>query len=143
MKSTFFRAALIVLILLGPVCIRHSASESLPQGKNPKGAALQTNHPGKYYLKIDISGSGKGKVRVEPAQVECRTEDRVCSFGFDPGTKLMLTAEPAELPNAFSGWIGHCAAPRDKAGACRIIMDNNRRIAAGFSRKPEPVISFP
>lgn len=111
--------------------------------------ALRLDKPGKYYLEVVISGSGRGEVAIEPITATCRRpdadSDALCTYGFDPGTEVILRAKAAGLTDLFDGWIGDCEPVRPgEKNACRVIMNEERkRVTAVFSRPAAAVFPLP
>ncbi len=105
--------------------------------------------PGKNYLEITMTGSGSGHVTVSPPEARCSRKviasppdaqysrpDDFCVFDFAPGTEVVLRAQASGLQNSFEGWLGHCEPTgEDEKGTCRIVMDDEKRVTAVFTRK--------
>lgn len=109
---------------------------------DPDKGSVRLGTPGKLYLDITVSGIGDGTIRVSPLEAQCRRSDSLCTYGFDPGTKVILRAEPAKLDSRFDGWIGNCEPEEpEKKEVCHLIMNEDKSITAVFSRSAG--ISFP
>ncbi len=67
---------------------------------------------------------GKGTITSNPAAVNCGA---ICSAGFDPNTKVTLTARPAR-GSRFLGWRGACSGTR----RCTVTLTGSKLVAARF-----------
>lgn len=92
----------------------------------PKGAT-----PTKT-LTVAKTGSGQGTVTSEPEGISCGT---TCAVEFEEGTKITLTAIPAE-GSTFAGWSGACSG----TGSCEVTMSEARSVTAEFSGEAGPIL---
>lgn len=76
-------------------------------------------------LTVTLSGSGSGSVSSSPAGIDCGT---TCSFKFDIGTHVTLTAAAA-AGSSFVGWSGDCTG----LGPCHVTMDSAMSVDAQFT----------
>lgn len=109
------------------------ASAAAADSEKGKGS-LRLGETGKNYLDVTVSGA-RGKVNVAPLNAACTGADGFCSYGFDPGTAVILKAEATALNSRFAGWIGNCEAVLGEENSCRIVMDeSSKKITAVFDR---------
>ena len=79
-----------------------------------------------YLLAVEGIGTGSGTVISNPAGIECGSD---CSGSFFEGTKVLLTASPAQ-GSVFDHWSGGgCAG----SGTCTTTMSTNRTVKAVFT----------
>ena len=79
-----------------------------------------------YLLAVERIGTGSGSVTSDPAGIDCGSD---CSETFSEGTKVTLTATPAQ-GSVFDHWSGGgCAG----AGTCTATMSTNRTVKAVFT----------
>ncbi|ADR35745.1 hypothetical protein Ocepr_0285 [Oceanithermus profundus DSM 14977] len=76
-------------------------------------------------LELSFSGSGSGKVRITPPDVEF-TAGTTQSYA--AGTQVTLTATP-DAGSTFLGWSGDCSG----SGSCVLTLDTDKRVTASFS----------
>jgi hypothetical protein len=115
-----------------------------PEATRDGGATFQQGRVDKKYLQIDISGSGDGKVLITPSEMECSRAASACSFGFNPGTEVVLTAHTQGIKNNFDGWIGKCDLMQDSGHeSCTIRLNEDRHITAVFSEIKNRTFYFP
>jgi hypothetical protein len=81
-------------------------------------------------LTLTKSGSGTGTVTSTPVGINCGA---VCTFLFTPKASVSLAAVVA-AGSSFGGWTGACTG----TGACTILMDGNKTVAAVFNSAPKP-----
>ena len=86
-----------------------------------------------YTLAVGSSGAGSGTVTSAPTGIDCGT---TCSFDFDYGTAVLLSATPA-AGSAFAGWSGDCSG----TGTCTVTVDDAKSVTADFSLLPTYAIS--
>lgn len=80
---------------------------------------------GSALLTVVKAGSGAGFVSSLPAGISCGS---VCSYAFDRGTRVSLTAFPVS-GSSFLGWSGGgCGG----TGTCEIVPDSDQTIVATF-----------
>ncbi|MGZ4371764.1 MAG: InlB B-repeat-containing protein [Gaiellaceae bacterium] len=85
--------------------------------------------PPMHSLTITQSGSGGGTVTINPAHIACTA---TCSYAFDSGTPVTLTAAPA-AGSTFGGWSGGgCSG----TGACTVTMSAEQSVTAAFNAQP-------
>jgi hypothetical protein len=83
------------------------------------GAALT------YPLTVTKAGTGSGSITSSPAGIDCGS---TCSFGFNAGTGVTLTAT-ADAGSTFVGWSGEgCTG----TGTCTVNMTQTRKVTATF-----------
>ena len=80
----------------------------------------------KHTLTIIKGGAGGGTVTSAPAGIDCGS---TCSFDFDHGAVVTLTATP-NASSSFTGWSG---AGCSGAGACQVTIDQARSVNATFA----------
>jgi prepilin-type N-terminal cleavage/methylation domain-containing protein len=79
-----------------------------------------------YALSISKSGTGSGTVTSSPAGINCGA---TCSYNFDSGTTVTLTATPDAM-NSFAGWYGgYCSG----TGTCTVNIIDAREVGAYFN----------
>jgi M6 family metalloprotease-like protein len=76
-------------------------------------------------LTVTRSGSGAGNVTSVPAGIACGA---TCTFGFDSGTQVTLTATP-EGASTFTGWLGKCTGRL----ACVVTVSAASSVSATFA----------
>jgi hypothetical protein len=81
-------------------------------------------------LNVSKNGTGSGSVSSSPAGITCGV---TCSAGFDYGTVVTLTANPAASSD-FAGWTG---AGCSGTGTCIVTLDQARSVTATFTLKTE------
>jgi hypothetical protein len=89
------------------------------------GAAVVPTHT----VTVAKSGPGAGLVTSFPAGLDCGTS---CSYAFDAGTQVTLTASPAS-GSTFAGWSGGgCSG----ASTCIMTLNADATVTATFTRIP-------
>jgi hypothetical protein len=84
-------------------------------------------------LSVSKGGVGSGSVGSSPAGITCGA---TCSFGFDYGTVVTLTATP-NFGSVFTGWTGSgCSG----TGTCVVTMDAAHSVTANFSDQPQQAL---
>ena len=78
-------------------------------------------------LRVTFEGDGSGELEFAPGDASC---SRNCVKRFATGTKLTVTARPAE-DSSFDGW-GHAC---DGDGACSFVIDDNLSLSVAFEAK--------
>ena len=79
-----------------------------------------------YTLTISKTGTGFGTATSDPSGVDCGA---TCSYDFDHGSSVVLTANPS-TGSTFTGWSGGgCSG----TGTCTVSMTEARAIAATFT----------
>jgi uncharacterized repeat protein (TIGR01451 family) len=82
-----------------------------------------------YTLTVSKDGMGSGTVSSTPEGINCGA---ACQAGFTEGTAVTLTAAAAS-GSIFAGWAGEgCSG----TGACQVLMDASRQVAATFDLAP-------
>ena len=79
-------------------------------------------------LTVSDTGPGEGTVTSSPPGINCGT---TCAAQYNSGTKVTLTATPAEH-SEFKGWSGACTG----AGTCEVTMSEAKSVSAEFAPKP-------
>jgi len=79
-----------------------------------------------YALSVTRAGTGSGTVGSAPAGIACGS---TCSFGFDYGQSVTITAAPA-TGSRFTGWSGACTGT---ATTCTLSMTAARSVTASFA----------
>lgn len=99
----------------------------------------------RYHITVTINGSGR--VTSDPPGLNCVNTDPTsslnCTFGFDAGTTVTLTATPINgtltdgtpYTSHFYSWSGDCSGD----GSCTLTMDENKEVTATFSYLIPPV----
>ncbi|MCG3111529.1 MAG: PA14 domain-containing protein [Candidatus Manganitrophus sp. SB1] len=80
-----------------------------------------------FDLTVTKTGSGSGTVSSSPAGITCGA---TCSFSFNSGATVTLTASPSADAN-FTGWSGACGG----TGSCFVTMDAAKSVNANFTLK--------
>lgn len=104
------------------------------------GRPLQvTVGPRQYSLEVFGDGTGAGTVTSTPPGIDCAVTDGVrsgdCAEPYDEDTQVALNAAPTH-GSEFEGWEGPCAVTQDIQN-CRITMDVDHSVHAGFEPTPE------
>lgn len=73
-----------------------------------------------------ISVPANGRIVSDPAGIDCQP---TCLTNFDIGTEVTITAIP-DTGYGFDKWLGSCMD--EPTSQCRLVMDNNRGVAASF-----------
>jgi hypothetical protein len=94
-----------------------------PSVSDTAGAA-----PERVLLTVSVEGGGDGKVLIEPRGATC---SETCSHEFTSGTRVTLTADPAD-GSRFEGWDEACTG----VDPCSFFMDREREVTATFEGKP-------
>ena len=81
------------------------------------------------YVFLDIHINGQGSVTELNSGLECR--DRNCSFKFEAGTLVHLSATAASNTDEFSAWEGICERKDD----CIFSIDYDNAITATFNEQ--------
>jgi hypothetical protein len=81
-----------------------------------------------HSLSVVKSVAGSGSVTSSPAGISCGT---ACSFQFDMGTNVTLTATP-DPGSVFLGWSGACSG----VSTCPLSIDGDKSVIANFDRSP-------
>ncbi|MBI5676014.1 MAG: DUF4214 domain-containing protein [Nitrospirae bacterium] len=79
----------------------------------------------RFRLNIDITGTGSGRVTINPPGIDCDTD---CSEMYHVGTIVTLTAT-ADDRFIFTGWSGACTG----TGTCSVTMDAAKNVTATFN----------
>jgi hypothetical protein len=97
---------------------------------NPsQGAAYVFGIVNNVNLKVDVTGSGEGTVKSDPAGIKC---GKTCRASFDAGAQVKLIADPAK-GSKFGGWSGSgCSG---KKPTCKVTMSASRTVDAKFVKK--------
>ena len=99
----------------------------------PDGPGTPTTHT----LLVE-AGSGTGAGTVTGTGVSCSisgtSQSSDCTENFAAGTEVTLTATPA-AGSLFVGWGDACASSGTNA-ACKVLMDRQLRVLAGFGPVP-------
>lgn len=87
-------------------------------------------------LTVSGSGTGNGVVTSSPAGINCTITAGVaagagCSAQFNSTVVVTLTAVP-KSGHSFVGWLQFCSG----TGTCRVRMNVNRAVKAGFLKGP-------
>ncbi|MDA0178915.1 hypothetical protein OJ997_01310 [Solirubrobacter phytolaccae] len=77
-------------------------------------------------LTVAKAGAGSGTITSAPAGIDCGT---TCSFTYDEGTKVTLTATAA-AGSGFTGWSGGCTG----TGPCEVTLTAAKTVTATFAR---------
>jgi len=83
-------------------------------------------------LGVSLAGSGSGSVTSSPSGIGCPSG--TCSYSFEPGTPVTLTAEPA-AGSRFAGWSGGGC---EGTGTCEVTLDDATEVTATFEEIPPP-----
>lgn len=114
-----------VFVTSGNSQVEDPAEPGKPQsGKREEGAvyAFGPTAPGQ---RLEVSISGSGMVRSEPAGIAC---PGACGAEYDEGTTVKLTAEPG-AGEVFEGWSGGgCSG----SGSCGVTMTAATTVEATF-----------
>lgn len=95
----------------------------------PSGdASLSASFGPGFALNVARSGDGAGTVTSSPGGIAC---GGTCAFGFLAGTKVTLTAAPAD-GSAFTGWTGDCSG---SSPTCTVSIDAARSVTAAFVKE--------
>jgi hypothetical protein len=85
--------------------------------------------PSQYTLTVSKAGSGSGSVTSQPAGINCGA---VCSYAFDGGTTVTLTATPV-AGVSFAGWSGGgCSG----TSTCTLTISTDQPVTATFDLLP-------
>ena len=83
---------------------------------------------------LQLTVTGLGAVTSEPAGIDCGA---VCNADFAQGAAVNLTAIPGS-GQTFGGWSGSCSG----TGACLVIMDGIKSVAARFDAATTPTYAL-
>ncbi len=78
-----------------------------------------------HTLHVDLAGTGKGFVNIEPGGALCIDD---CSSEIQAGETVFLTVEVPH-GSVFAGWAGECSG----RGSCEVVMEGDRNVTALFS----------
>jgi hypothetical protein len=96
--------------------------------------AQATQGAGKVRLTVLRAGSAKGFTTSNPPGINCENPSSgVCSLEVDPGTTVILTADPDESgnpPAIFAGFSGACTTT---ALTCEVVVDTNKDVTATYN----------
>jgi len=81
------------------------------------------------YVLLDVRISGPGVIKDINSGRECRKSN--CSFKFETGTSIHISAAPTNNTDEFSGWEGICEGKND----CIFSIDYDNTITAIFSEQ--------
>jgi List-Bact-rpt repeat protein len=81
-------------------------------------------------LTVAVAGAGDGTVSSAPGGITCTTEKSPCDATLAAGTRVRLTAEPAQT-STFSGWSGACSG----TGQCAVTLSAAKTVTATFANK--------
>ena len=93
-------------------------------------ATVQVDSPGgptQHTLSVGMAGSGHGTVQSAPAGIESCASS--CSYAFDDGTVVTLTASPDGY-SSFAGWSGGGCSGQ---GACELTIGADTTVTATFN----------
>jgi len=78
-----------------------------------------------FTLAVSLTGTGSGTVTSDVGGINCQPD---CSFGYESGDVVTLTASPAQ-GSTFTGWGGACSG----IGGCAVTMSQARNVTAQFT----------
>jgi hypothetical protein len=81
---------------------------------------------GAYTLSVSKVGTGSGTVTSGDGFINCGS---VCSFTYDSGTRVTLTATPAQ-GSLFAGWSG---CDSTQGNSCVVTVNSGRTVTATFN----------
>ncbi|SJM90104.1 hypothetical protein CRENPOLYSF2_1470009 [Crenothrix polyspora] len=85
-----------------------------------------------FALKVTKTGTGKGSVVSNPAGINCEPTTSTCTYNFDRGKPVTLTATP-DANSVFDGWSGSLCKG---TGVCKVTMITAKSVSAKFTLKP-------
>ena len=116
-------------------------SGSLTGSENPVTVVMDEDHAIEarfsrppvieFALDVSLEGDGAGSVTSDPEGIEC---GEACSFDFDEGEEVALSAEAAE-GSAFVEWGGACSG---SSSVCTLTMSEARSVSATFALESSP-----
>jgi serine/threonine protein kinase len=99
-------------------------------------ATATFNPPGKQTLTVNKGGTGTGSVTSSPGGINNCTA--TCTFDFDAGTTVTLTANAA-APSTFAGWSGGGCSGTGLT--CIVTMNAAQNVTATFSPPPDQTLT--
>jgi hypothetical protein len=79
-----------------------------------------------YSVSVTKAGTGTGTITSSPAGINCGS---TCSYTFNTGTSVTLTATPGSEGNVFAGWSGACTG----TSTCVLTMNAAKSVTATFN----------
>lgn len=81
---------------------------------------------------LTVSPAGTGTITSVPPGISCSTSTpETCSAGFDSGTKVTLTAAPADTLRTYTHWPAPCKGG-DSAPTCEVSIFEETRLNVSF-----------
>ena len=77
-------------------------------------------------LSVSKAGKGSGGVTSSPAGIDCGS---TCSYSFNSGSPVTLSASPTDSKSTFVGWSGDCTG----TSTCQVTMDAAHSVTATFA----------
>jgi hypothetical protein len=115
--------------------VRAFAGETEGELSPASNAAKPTLADNKATLTVLRAGGGQGVVKSDPSGINCinRSGENpgACSFDFDKGTTVILTANPDEdKGSVFTSFGGACTVT---GARCELVMDTAKEVTATFA----------
>lgn len=95
---------------------------------------VQTEH---FRMSVSKYGTGTGTVTSSDAYINCGAS---CSYDYDPGTEVLLTAQPTRPGSVLTGWVG-CDQVQDNT--CQVKMLAVRNVTAKFNYVTATLTAIP
>jgi hypothetical protein len=91
-----------------------------------------------FPLTISETGNGSGQVTSNPAGINCSASSNQCSFTYNSGTVVKLTAS-ASAGSTFAGWSGGgCSG----TASCSVTMSAAMNVTANFTQIPTNMLTI-
>lgn len=118
-----------------------SGGNGSPDGSGPNLSDMSTSDPGDMRLDpsrpgvtVTKAGTGTGTVTSQPQGISCGPS---CTASFEPGQKLVLTAQ-VDGGSTFGGWGGACAGadPAASPPTCTLMPTTPVGVTVTFNKRP-------
>lgn len=114
------------------------SGKTLPLNKQ---AGSSGGGPATHDIIITMTGDGKGKVTSDDGKIMCDSNASTeCTYAYDEGSKITLTAVPDSGSSFTDTWLGDCTGNDPK---CVLTVDTEKHVTAHFTLSNPPPLPLP